>query len=329
MGLLYLLDKSGKTLSPSLSDRIKALRSEEIRILMQKKCDAVNRQIEALGEIHIYTPPPDAAPQFESERFTLQRPKQPVFKSAGFLGWFFRSLAQQVAHYNTQAKLRFEEESAEWEAAKAAHEAAQIDARSMFERVKMGDTGAMERLLEMKLAAIVWPCELLVTLDISSDGKTILMDTSLPELQDMPTNFALAPIKGMQLAITEIPTSQVRYLYMRLVHAIGFRLLGEVFANLQGVNQVLLSAYVPSTNEETGETTDQFTYSVAVRRAEWRRTSFSQIRGLDIVSAFSSFTLRRGMAKAGVFVPIAPYDKMPEQVAQSTVTAVHEALKAL
>ena len=313
-GLILLREAGGAFLSEALSARIKTLRSEEISLLMQKKCDAINRQFEALGEIHIFTPPPDTSPQFEAERYTAVKPKPPAVRQRGFLGWLFSSVARQIDDYNQQAGARHEAALDLWEADKTAHETRQTQARAMFEGARRGDIGAMQRMLEARLSAIVWPCELLVSLSISADGTQILMDVSLPDLAEMPIHFAQLPARGLQLDTVEIPQSQVRYQYMRLVHAIGFRVLGEVFANLNSVTQVLLSAYVPSKSEDTGEIVDRFTYSAGVNRYEWRRITFAQIRGVDIVSVFSSFTLRRGMAKTGVFSPITPFLSFPEAV---------------
>ena len=320
-GLMLLKEAGGALLSDALSTRVKTLRGEEIRLLMQKKCDAINRQFEALGEIHIYTPPPDTGPQFEAERYVSIKPKAPAMRPRGFLGWLFASVARQIDERNRQLTERYDDALNFWESEKSAHENRQAQARSIFEGARKGDIGAMERMLEARLSAIVWPCEILVTLSISADGTQILMDVSLPDLADMPIYFALLPARGLQLGMVEIPQSQVRYQYMRLVHAIGFRVLGEVFANLNSVTQVLLSAYVQRKDEITGDIKDQFTYSVAVHRYEWRRISFNQIRGIDIVSIFSGFTLRRGMAKTGVFSPITPFVSFPETGERTSTAA--------
>jgi hypothetical protein len=54
----------------------------------------------------------------------------------------------------------------------------------------------------------------------------------LPEIEDLPTTVAALTGRGFEIKFTDASATKVRQLYMRHVHGVGFRLIGEVFARL-------------------------------------------------------------------------------------------------
>ena len=94
---------------------------------------------------------------------------------------------------------------------------------------------AMERHLEDTLADINWPRETQVSLDVSDDGKSVFMDVDLPEIEQLPAKTASVRLRAYSLSVKDMSHTQVRELYMKHVHGIGFRILGETFAALPTV----------------------------------------------------------------------------------------------
>jgi hypothetical protein len=85
-------------------------------------------------------------------------------------------------------------------------------------------------------------------------------------------------------------------------------MLGEVFATLPAVDTVTLSAFTQRIASDTGQQSDTYIYSVRVRREDWARINFDNLAGVDVVAAFERFTLRRNIARNGVFEAIEPLD---------------------
>jgi hypothetical protein len=124
----------------------------------------------------------------------------------------------------------------------------------------------------------------------------------------MPGKSAAMPQRGYKLSAKEMSAAQIQRLYMRHVHGIGFRIVGEIFSALPNAGEVVLSAYSRRSDQSTGHVADEYLYSVRVERDLWSRLAFGNLKGLDIVEALAQFDLRRDMTEAGVFKPIEPIE---------------------
>ena len=122
----------------------------------------------------------------------------------------------------------------------------------------------------------------------------------------MPTKTATAPSRGYKLNIKEISASKVQKLYMRHVHGVGFRIIGETFAALPVSVEVTLSAYSQRSDPATGQINNDYLYSVRVQRTDWNLIQFDNLPALDVVEALTKFELRRDMSKTAIFKPIEP-----------------------
>lgn len=165
----------------------------------------------------------------------------------------------------------------------------------------------METHLEAVLQGIVWPRETTVSLEVSEDRRRVTIDVDLPEVEQLPRKTAAVPARGFRLSIKEMSPTNVQKLYMRHVHGIGFRIIGESFAALQAVEEVSLSAYTQRADKATGHVSDHYLYSVRVERTRWKEINFAALTEIDVVEALARFELRREMTKTGVFRPIEPF----------------------
>jgi len=124
----------------------------------------------------------------------------------------------------------------------------------------------------------------------------------------MPNKTATVPQRGFKLSVKEMGATQVQKLYMRHVHAVGFRIAGEAFSASPKIEEVILSAYSQRPDKTTGKMEDQYLYSVGIPRAKWIAIDFGNLGQVDVVDAFTRFELRRDMTKTGVFKPIEPFE---------------------
>ena len=134
--------------------------------------------------------------------------------------------------------MKYEDDLSKWTSDRLEFDTAQRNKQDLIAKVIQGDTLSMEVFLEEVLQDIVWPRETTLSFDILEDGKKVIVDVDLPEIEDMPDKVASVPQRGYRLSVKEISATQVQKNYMRHVHAVGFRIIGEIFAALPTVNPV-------------------------------------------------------------------------------------------
>lgn len=308
-GILFFQDQTGAPLAEHLVAIAKQQHPDAIKGLIQRKCDEINAQIEAVGNLHLDTPSPHERPRFVPCVYSEPCPTPPTPKQPGIVAKFFASQRAKVDAQNDQASHRHAILLSEWQAGRDAHKRIEEQRRKHIEELIYSDPEAMERQLEDTLQDIAWPRETQVTAELFDEGKTVLLDVDLPEIEDMPNKTAGVPSRGMKLSVKEISATQVQKLYMRHVHSIGFRIIGEVFASLPQVQRVVLSGYSQRRDKATGQTRDEYLYSVRVERGAWEEIDFTSegLESLDIIEALARFELRRTMSKTGIFKLIEPF----------------------
>ncbi len=306
-GLLTFKDESGEPLPESRIDLLKKQKGDVLHNLIQEKCDEINIQTEALGEIHLYTSDPKVLPRYEPHSYDDSMPYPPIPKRPGFLSWLFSSIAKRVEAENTAAQQDYERRLAEWQTAKFEFEAGEAVRVRLFSGVLAGEIAAMEDLFGEVLQDIVWPRETLVSFEVGEGSKQVWISVDLPEIDDMPRKTASVPQRGYKLSVKEMGATWIQKLYMRHIHAIGFRIIGEAFAMLPTATEVVLSAYSQRPSSTTGQVADEYLYSVLAQRRDWETINFENLAAIDVVEALSRFDLRRSMSKTGVFKPIEPF----------------------
>lgn len=305
-GFLTFKDAQGNLVPEWQIDAAKKQQGDKIKALIQDTCDKLNEQVEALGKIHEYTSPPKPH-IFKPIPFTEPLPIQPTTKVPGFFCRWFESCVAKVEATNKREADQYTAALQAWNQKKAAHEASNETEKSFLDRLNSGDVEPIEQYFESVLQDIAWPKETLVTFEIPKQG-ILVVDVDLPEIKEMPNKTASAPQRGYKLSVKEMGPTQVQKLYMRHVHAIGFRIAGEAFAASPKIEQVILSTYSQRPDKATGQIRDEYLYSVKITRDEWYSINFENLEHLDVVEALSKFVLRRDMTKTGVFKPIQPFD---------------------
>lgn len=308
-GELYFQDADGNPLPLHWIEAAKKQNADAIKALIQRKCDEINAQIEAVGDLHLYTPDPTQRPIFVAKEYDEPAPCEPTPRTPTFFEKLFASKREKIAAENRDAAIRHQEHVDVWEARFALHRASEAKRRHQVEELIYSDIEAMERHLEQTLQDTAWPRETLVAAELLDSGRTVFLDVDLPEIEDMPDKTAGVPQRGMKLSIKAMSPTQIQRLYMRHVHSIGFRIIGEAFAALPETQQVMLSGYSQRRDKATGRINDEYLYSVRITRPEWHEVEFSRygLSDLDVVEALARFDLRRNMSKTGVFKAAIPF----------------------
>lgn len=138
----------------------------------------------------------------------------------------------------------------------------------MLTDAQAGNSEAMETFFGFVLEDINWPRETRVSFEVIDAGARLAFDVDLPEVEDMPNRTAAVPQRGYRLSVKELGPTKVQKLYAKHVHSIGFRLLGEAFATLPTVQEVVLSGYSQRADPATGQQRDDHLFSARVRRVQ-------------------------------------------------------------
>src|SRR5690606_29615372 len=139
----------------------------------------------------------------------------------------------------------------------------------------------MERVFEERLADLDWPRETELSYGLARGGRSIALDIDLPEVEDMPTMRAEVSASRYKLNVRKKSSTQVRKEYMRFVHAIVFRAVGEAFHALPAAEEVIASGYTQRPDPATGQVRDDYLLSVRVDRPGWQAIDFSNLDDVD------------------------------------------------
>ncbi len=306
-GTLTFEDASGAPISERLVEVAKKQNKEAILGLIQRKCDEINGQVEALGRLHHETPDARVKPRFIAPAFGEAEPAQPRPRELGWLDKLLSSRKRRIEDANRIADEDYRQAMAKWRQAKADFDAQMARRKELVETLIYEDVGAMETFLEESLQDIAWPRETQVAIDIRDGGSRVMLDVDLPELEDMPTKFAAVPARGLKLSVKELGATKVRRLYAEHVHGVMFRLVGEVFAALPKAQTVVASGYSQRRDPATAQMQDDYLLSVRVQRQSWEANDFAHLAAIDVTEALARHDLRREMLKSGALKAIVPH----------------------
>lgn len=308
-GTPYFVDSAGAPMSERWIELAKKQNKDAILGLIQRKCDEINEQVEALGRLHHDTSDARVKPAFRPPPFREQEPVMPKPRSLGFLDKLFKSRRVRVEAANQEARECYEEALSTWRQEKAMFDRQIAKRKVLVEQLIYEDIHAMEAFLEENLQDIAWPRETIVSLEVQDSGSRVMLDVDLPELEDMPSKLAAVPSRGLKLSVKELSATKVQRLYAEHVHGILFRLVGEAFAALPTVRTVVASGYSQRRDPATAHLRDDYLLSVHVTRSEWEATDFSHLTAIDVISSLARHDLRRDMLKSGLLKTITPHPR--------------------
>lgn len=343
-GTIIFRDNRGDPLSHELVLQLLRERKRFILLWLQTNCDEHNQRTEAILHLHTTTPRPDtvitftpaefglSAPVAPTKSFSVPYPQPPSMKDHNFVTKRIGFLGRRIDEQNDHIRSDYENEIKEWERARAeserdyevkqaeymaqiaeyerqktGHRLQQERRKRLIEEERLTDTAAMTEFLAETLHAIVWPAKTTVDADIRDEGRSVFLAVNLPEIDDLPKLHASVNKRDLKLTYRERSKVQRLQDYVIHIHAIGFRVLGEVFVSLPTVSTVVLSAYSQQFDDTTGHAIRQCLYSARVARSRWSQIDFSNLNAIDVVKSFDEFELRRKMTKSGKLSAVEPF----------------------
>jgi hypothetical protein len=255
-GTVVFRGQDGNPLDERFVKLAKEQQKDAIRSLMETGCDEINGHLDALEQIHFTTPSPDERLTYAPQTFEERKPIEPVPRKHGFMGALLGSKRAQIDKENADAQAAYQTELLLWTRRLRQHEARELARKALIEEKVRTELPAMEIVLEESLMDIVWPRETALSSEVRDDGRVVMIDVDLPEIEELPRKTAAVPVRGYKLSIKELTVTRHQQLYMRHVHGIGFRIIGEVFYALPTADEVVLSGYTQRPDKATGEVQD-------------------------------------------------------------------------
>lgn len=295
--------------APMSEDEARVLRryaKEPLREQLSGLCERLNADLEHLGQLHEETPNPYVS-GYVVRDFDEPHPPPPRIQKTASWHALWPPARRRLEEENHRRQAAFDDDYRRWEYRKAKHDAAEFARQQRESEDIWHDLDAIEQTLRERLEEIDWPRETVIDFDLGQDDRTIAVDIDLPSEDEIPDRYWSMPATQLRLTPRRLSNTRQRKLYRDYVHGIAFRVLGAVFARLPTVQEARVSGYRQIIDPATGDTRDQYLYSVKVSRAQWETIHFDKLDQIDPVAAVEAFSLRRNMTKTGIFRDIEPF----------------------
>lgn len=304
-GSLIITDLEDAPLPPAIVKRVKVEMSDEIQALLEKAAAKINQALDECLSAHMMTPRPDSLPALPPA-FDLDEPRRPSTDAPGLLDkMFLRSSKMEKEAQELEAQ--YQQDLVEWTAARDAHEKARSDIDKAIRLAAKGYSAQMERALDYVLSGIAWPKETLLEYEFSHDVSGIALDIDLPDEGDVPNRTAEARGNG-KLTFKTRSEAQTRKDFVSLCYGTVFRVVGEVFALLPGIQKCLASGYIQRTDLATGSIGDQYVISALISRDQWETLDFSRLEAIDPGATLKAFGAVVSVDRTSRFREITPMD---------------------
>lgn len=308
-GTVWLRDNvSNERISDEIFALAKRQHGDLLREILESGCARWNEDGDKLLGIHLGTPHPALAPRFVPKSFEIAEPTAPIPLGLGILGHLFKSVRRKIESSNIAAAEIHEGNLAQWRRLAAEHEEGERLRQRFLTHDILHDMDAMYVHLQKLLAAIEWPRETDISIEIVSQGQVVAIDVDLPEIEDMPTKQASVAARDIRLVLKDKSETQRRKEYSRHIHGVLFRIVGETFSALPKLKKVICSAYSQRAAKATGAIQDEYLLSCIVDRALWEKIDFGNLSAVEPIVSIEQFQLRRKMTATGIFTPITPFE---------------------
>lgn len=306
-GTLILLDRDGRAFADDMQQALRKTHRAQLEPWVDQAVEAWNDAILETFEVHEETPPPDAELVFATRPWDVPAPLVPATSRAGCLNLFWPSARAAAASERQKQLATHSAQQQTWETERVAHQASEERRRWLYETGRFQSGDAMEEALEHVLAGIPWPYETLISAEVTADRRTAWIDVDLPEVDAVPAFRWKTRRGGLDVERRDVSDTQVRKDYAQHVHGVMFRVIGETFAALPDIVQVIASGYATRVNKATGRAQDEYLLSVTVERSAWDAIDFEGLHQVDPVEALAAFEIRRKMTVTGIFTEIEPF----------------------
>lgn len=172
-GNCFLIRADGSPLSDAEVKVVRKQHADTIRGALEELYISRNELLAGLATLHLSTPEPTTAPQYEKQPFPLAQPHLTAVQKLLTLIWPPFNRRQEQLHQ-------------QWKHDRQAWEAAEQHRHETETRLVFTSTTAIEETLSRYLSEIDWPKPPDVSFDLGTNISTIALDLQLPSEEEMP-----------------------------------------------------------------------------------------------------------------------------------------------
>jgi hypothetical protein len=198
------------------------------REVAEAVCRQMNQHVDAIGDAHLYTPPPAVQLVPLSLRPYAELPPAPPRKREGS----HRTLEQINAYLDARAA---------WLKRRFAWENGQRAIKELAERAAAGNEPAMSSHLISCLQDVLWPAPVFMSYSFFEPDE-IRLDVRVPLASELPDREATVGY-GHRIAVKPMTPVRQAMLHNRHAFSLVVRLIGEVFAALPTIKRAVVSGY--------------------------------------------------------------------------------------
>ena len=308
-GSVELVQSNGQPFPPDVQALFRKMAMPILREKLKEECDRLNAGLTGLATLHEDTPAPVLLdqPRFTLRTFDEPPPSREPDAAPTLWQRIWPAARDSWETARSQRNETYLTRLRAWEQDKVQFQRSEDDRRLRETTAVLESTEAMELVLSEYLDQIPWPKATDIGFDLGDNYRTIALDIDLPTEDEMPAaQWALAG-RGLELKAKPLGDIRRRKLYQEYVHAVAFRVIGEVFARLPAVRCALVSSFTQRTDPATGHDIDTYLYSVIVTRDAWANVNFRALDNVAPTDALNAFRLKRDMTKTGIFKPVEPF----------------------
>lgn len=304
-GSLMITDMDDNELSPAIVKRVKSEMADSIQALLERAAEKVNRDLEDCLGVHLATPRPGSMPVIPAP-FAIEEPQRPSQQAPGLMD---RMLLRsgKMEREAEEAEVQYRQDLVAWQATRDAHELERTEIEKTFRLAARGFSAQMEKALDYVMSGIAWPKETQVDYEFSQDVTGVALDVDLPDEGDVPRLVAEARGNG-KLSFKNRTDAQVRRDFVALCYGSLFRVVGEVFALLPGIQKVLVSGYIQRDNAANGVIEDQYVISALITRSQWDSLDFNRLEAIDPALTLNACGALVKLDRSARFVEVTPMD---------------------
>lgn len=180
-----------------------------------------------------------------------------------------------------------------------------VNRKTELESYLAGDTKYVESKIDEFLHSVELPIEFTLDYEYSQKEGCLLVDLDLPEIDDLPSEKANILSTG-KLKIKKKTKQELNEEYVRCVLGLAFVFSASLFNVSTHISKILISGYTQRINKKTGNTEDEYVYSIIFEREIFGNLTLENI---DAFSAFLNFQHVINRTETNELRTIIPLDK--------------------
>ena len=212
----------------------------------------------------------------------------------------------------------YDQKVSEWKAKIEAHEVKQdqiekeendkydlelAEWKKEMNRLLNPDMVYIEERLEDLFSEIQLPVEFSISFDVRDSGNLIVLDIDLPEIENFPLKKMQMLASG-KISVKNKTQKEIKQDYLLSTTGISFYFASIAFSSAPIIEKVLVSGYTQRINKATGNTEDEYVYTVIFTKDQFQELN---IENIDPSLALQQFEHRIDMTKTFDLKTIIPF----------------------